>query len=1459
LKRALCRHSLIAGVLEIRVLGPLEVSANGHPLALGGRKPRAVLAILALRSGETVSTDRLIDGLWGERAPATASKLVQLYVSQLRKALATNGNEAEIVTRGRGYELQAGAAAVDVARFERLVTEGAAREALALWRGPALDDLADEPFAAAEIRRLEELRLAAVEVAVEDDLEAGRHRELVAELDQLVAEHPLRERLHAQRMLAFYRCGRQAEALEAYRQARARLVEEIGVEPGPELRRLHEAILRQDPSLERSATGGAEIPPERDPSEAEARLAAAAAQASAERAHLRVAEDDLAGSVAELQGVRERAREESEPHVVVCPFKGLASFEVEEAEVFFGREQLTAEMVARLVGAPFLGVVGPSGSGKSSALKAGLLAALAAGVLPGSERWALALLRPGEHPVLALERAMADPVPGGRLVIAVDQFEEVFTACRDEAERAAFVDALLGAARDPDLRALVLVAVRADFYGRCAASPELSRLLGANHVLVGPMRRDELRRAIELPARHARLEPEPALVDRLIADVEGEPGALPLLSTALLELWQQREGRRLHLSTYEQLGGVHGAVARLAERAYDRLDPERREVARRILLRLAGEGQGERVVRRRVPLAELEAEHDERVGEVLTMLAADRLVTIGEGEVEVAHEALLREWPRLRGWLEEDADGRRLHQHLAAAARDWHAAGRDPGELYRGARLATALEWSAAHAPELNAGERAFLDASRRAGERSQRRLRALLAGVAVLLAAAVVGGVLAVIQRGEAREAAGAARDAETAQLAQRLGAQALVEEDRDLSLLLARQAVAIDDSPQTRGYLLAALRRSPAAVGIMNGRGGVLRAIAVSPDGKTLAIGDLSGALFFDARTNEQIGDPLPAAGDVGVESLAYSPDGRTLAVGGDHVVRLVDARTHEQLAETAVGGVAARMAFTKDGSQLVVLFPPGEATGLGGADAQITVRDAASLEPIGTPIEPNAFVGAYVGFYYASPHFAITPDDRSLITASEEGELAWWDLRSGKKTRTVKIATGLHALALSPDGLTAAVGVKGGLQLVDLRSEAVRAAAGNVEGRPNWVSFSPDGETVVSTNVDGTVTLWDVESATPRETLRGHSNDVEQPAFSPDGETLYTVSHDGTAIAWDLTGKRGLGRHFTFTHDRTFSADGFDAHPGEFSPDGQLIAVGLKERGIALWDARELTPIGAPLLETGGEVKTLAFTPDGRTLAAGTNSSVTLWDVRSRSRLHGPLDAGDAALLVGVGFSPDGSTLATASDELGVRLWDVATGASLGAMGNSSDAHDLAFSVDGTTIAWARPQRGGAEAWDVATRTSIATVDGTPLTELSVALSPDGRILAVGGFGGVVRLWDVGTRKVVHELDQGGSGALTLEFSPDGRVLAVSGFEPFASLWDVATGTRIGPELTAGDRRAMIDLSSDGRRLLMTHGNGQGGIWDVDPTSWAGRACTLANRTLTREEWEEFLPGRDYDPAC
>jgi WD40 repeat protein/tRNA A-37 threonylcarbamoyl transferase component Bud32 len=1203
-----------------------------------------------------------------------------------------------------------------------------------------------------------------------------------------------------------------------------------------------------------------------------------ASRAADGRSGLSEVEAELAGKVIDLQLVRERARSLVGPVTParvaaegICPFKGLASFEPVDADYFFGRERLVAELVARLVGAGFLGIVGPSGSGKSSVLRAGLLPALAGGVLPGSGGWRRLLLRPGERPLDELRRVLvsgaSDPLAevldalpaNGRLLIAVDQLEELFTACRFDSERAAFAETLVRAATDPDGRALVVVALRADFYGRFVAYPGLAELLGANQVLVGPMQASELRRAVELPAGRVGLRVEPELVDALVDDLEGEPGALPLLSTALLELWQARHDGVLTLAAYRESGGVHGAVARLAEGTYARVPHEHRPIVRAITLRLVGEGEAAAPVRRRAPLAELDVEHNQDVADVLATLADSRLVSVGEGTVEVAHEALLREWPRLREWIEEDTEGRRLRRHITRAATEWDAAGRDHAELYRGARLAAALDWSTEHAFELNELERSFVAESREASEtetkrvrRTNRRLRGLLAGVVVLLAAAVAGGVFAVIQRGQARDAA-------TSQLVQRLGAQALVEARLDLSLLLARQAVAIEDSPQTRGYLLAALRRSPAAIGVMHGRGSVLRGAAVSPDGRTLAVAAIGvGVLLFDTIDYEQIGNPLA----VGASSIAYSPDGETLAVGSDYHVGLYDARTRKRLAEAPVDGVALRLSFTNDGSRLVVLVAPGDPQNHGRADAQLSIRDGITLEPVGPPIEPKAFVGAYVGVWYESPQFALTPDGRSVLTASEDGELARWDLGTRSKRRTWRIETGTApALAVSPDGRTAAVGSEHGVQLVDLRSGRTPTATTDVAGSPNYVLFSPNGETLVSTNRDGTVTRWDVQSATLLETLRGHSNFVQQPVFSPDGETLYTVSHDGTAIAWDLAGDRRLGRSFTFTTDRAFSRTGYDGHPGRLSPDGRLIAVGLEERGVALLDARTLAPVGRPLLDTGREVKSLDFSPDGHTLAAASagndGTSVTVWDVRSRARLR-EFYAGNPSIILAVGFSPDGTTLATASSDLGLQFWDPATGDLLGGLGAS--ASDVSFSADGATIATVDQAAGEAEVRDVAAYTSVATFDLAPADEdSSVALSPDGQLLAVGGWGPIVRIWDVRRRKLVHELDLGASGAFTLEFSPDGRTLYVSGFEPVASIWDVAAGTQIGPQLSAGDRRTMIDLSSDGRRLLEIHANGKGAVWDVDPESWKRRACDVANRTLTRAEWDEFLPGRPYDPAC
>ena len=366
------------------------------------------------------------------------------------------------------------------------------------------------------------------------------------------------------------------------------------------------------------------------------------------------------------------------------------------------------------------------------------------------------------------------------------------------------------------------------------------------------MTADEYRRAIEQPALRAGVRLEPALVDELVGEVIGEPGALPLLSTALLELWERREGRMISLEAYAQTGGVRGAVARLAEDVYAGFDEEQQAIVRSVLLRLAGAGEGAAVVRRRVPLAEFDVERNEQVGTVLDTLTARRLLTVSEGSVEVAHEALLREWPRFQEWLEEDREGRRLHAHLMETAREWAESGRDSADLYRGARLSSALDWTTEHTLDLNEVEREFVNASRAENEleltrqrKHNRRLRGALVGVGVLLVLALIAGVLALVARSNAQQSA-------TAAVAQRLGAQALVAKDLDLSLLLGRQGVALDDSLETRGNLEAALIRSPAAIRVARPISGRYLNVSTSPDGRYVAVGQNDGEVaILDSRT--------------------------------------------------------------------------------------------------------------------------------------------------------------------------------------------------------------------------------------------------------------------------------------------------------------------------------------------------------------------------------------------------------------------------------------------------------------------------------------------------------------------------------------------------------------------------------------------------------------------------------
>ena len=861
---------------EFRLLGRLEVGDEVEAPALGGPKQRALLAFLLLHAGEVVTTERLVDAIWGDEPPPTASAIVYGYVRKLRSAL--ESTSATLSTGSSGYVLGLQGGSLDVAQFERL--SGLGRQALragdasdarrllgsalSLWRGQALDGLDGDGFIRAEQLRLESLRLATTLARVDADLRLGGAGDVVDELEALAREHPLDEGIRGQLMVALYRTGNQAEALATYQEIRRELAGELGLDPSRSLQELEGAILRQDPSLDLA-----------EPS-VSARPAAVGLRTVPPALRLVEAGD-------------------------ACPFIGLATFGVADAEVFFGRERLVSEMVARLADHDFLGVVGPSGSGKSSAVRAGLVPALVAGAIPGTA-WIPVIFRPGTQPIRELDRvvfaaldedqrarlpdrpdtlgAAASVLPDGtRLCVIVDQFEELFTSVEDVAVRTACLDALTSAATTGT--AAVVVALRADFYGRCAEDAGLAGLLADSQVLVGPMGRDEYRAAIEGPAARAGVSVEPALVERLLDEVDGRPGGLPLLSTALVELWERRDRRVIPLSAFAATGGISGAVGRLAENAFGQLTDAEQASARIVFLRLAS-GEGEATARKRVQIAEFDADTNAEMRRTLSVLAAARLLTVDRGTVEVAHEALFREWPRLQGWLVEDSDGRRVRAHLTDAARDWDDSGRTPGELYRGARLAAVLDWLGGHGAEVNELEREFVAESQAAAQaeaRRQRRancrLRLLLVGATIGLLVAVVAGAVAIGQRSDAlranavadeqRTVADRARAAADAQAAiaeraaksadaQRLGALGLASKQLDLALLLARQGDAIEDSTATRADMLGVLLRSPAAMSISRPLPGRPLSMAASPDGTLLAVvnNDGQGAVI-DAATDK------------------------------------------------------------------------------------------------------------------------------------------------------------------------------------------------------------------------------------------------------------------------------------------------------------------------------------------------------------------------------------------------------------------------------------------------------------------------------------------------------------------------------------------------------------------------------------------------------------------------------
>ncbi|MGH9085886.1 MAG: BTAD domain-containing putative transcriptional regulator [Acidimicrobiales bacterium] len=1397
--------------MRVGVLGPVEIEGNGEL----SPRDRVVLSVLVVHGHEVVANERLADALWGDEPPASAGKVVQGCIVRLRKAL----GPTSIETHSTGYRLSLGDDDVDLHRFERLLGRAreqlalrapdralrTAEEALALWRGRPFDDVDGWDAARIEASRLEELRLEAEDLRLDAALRSGRHTEVLATARRMVDAAPTRERRWELLALAQYRSGSQADALRTLLEARRQLAQELGLDPGPGIIGLEQSILNHDTELQ-APTIAAVV-------------------------------DDT------------------------CPWPGLLAYSVDDADGFAGRDREIDDALARLASDGVLVVVGPSGSGKSSLVRAGVCGKL----LRDGQR--VVVMTPGPRPLEALRRR---ELAGA--VLVVDQCEEAVTACDDEAQRDGFF-ALI--AEHAAWHAPLVVSLRADRLGDLSSHADFARLVERGLFLLGPMDEPGLRAAIERPAHAAGLLLEPGLVDLVVRDVLDEPGALPLMSHALQQTWLRREGRTLTVAGYTETGGIRTAVARSAEAVYAALDRDDQTKLRDLLLRLVTPVEDGAPARTRLPRGAIAG--DAGYQRLVEQLVDARLLTTDGEVVELAHEALARAWPRFHDWQAEDREGARTLRHLNSAAAGWDVLRRPDSELYRGERLAGVVDWQERSDPDLTATEVAFLDASvaRQRAElqaaevqveherQSVRRLRRLVTGVASFAVVALLATVLALQQRNAADDQA---RIAEARELA----AEALEARPYDRALLLAVEAVRRWDDPETQGALLTTIARSPRITGMIRGADGVpFRRLDVAPSGERLVTSDAAGAVgVYDIATREVFAN-LPT--DTTVRgSPNYSPDGDSIAMTSSVVEcswRCTKATNGVEVRDADdVGADPIRFLGLEDGPTTVVWSPDGMRV----AAAAPFLENERSSDPIAVwdvdrPGNPTqTLVPRFVGEDFrpipgeGTPAWLAFARDGQTLYASGAGPVSVLDIASGRVETTID---GLGGLALSDDGTTIAVrsDTARSVQLLDTATGATTAELRGHEDIVTTASFSADGTLLATASLDETIGIWDVASGDRIAVLRGHAGSITDVAFDDTAAALYSTAADRSLVTWDLDGSAGLAEQLAAP-----SIDVARESTVVVSPAGDRLAV-LLEQSMRLVDVETGAVLDVPSLR--GHTPTWAsFSPDGERVAAiDSLGQPRLWRTDDGELLvQGPLGSqgygaiafsadgrsvltsdlsGDVVEHDGVTLERTGRSIELGPGEPALRLWT-------GPEGRFAVARLNLDTNDGTALVFGDIDQG--------TVNREVHLDGAVLRG---GFSAEGGRFAWGATDGRVGVIDVGSGEVAGPSDPMHTGPVEwVAFSPDGETLATLGFDGLVAL-SSADDARPRARLLPGavNLNGALLYGPDGHTVEVVYRDGSALRFDTDPATWIAHACAVAGRNLNEDEWRDAFGDEPRRSTC